>query len=258
MVKERVALVTGSTRGIGKAIAIRLAQEGYAVAMNSRQTEDAVRESIEEVRTFGQPVLYLQGDIAQPGDRQAMVETLMQEFGRIDLLVNNAGVGPKVRLDILETTEESMNYVLGVNVLGTFFLSQAVAKIMLEAKSEQPELLPLIINISSMSAYTSSLNRGEYCISKAGVSMITQLFAARLADDGIRVYEIRPGIIETELTAKVRDRYEPLIKGGITPIKRWGQPEDIAQAVVTLSSGGLLFSTGDVLNVDGGFHLRRL
>jgi NAD(P)-dependent dehydrogenase (short-subunit alcohol dehydrogenase family) len=258
MVKERVALVTGSTRGIGKAIAIRLAQEGYAVAMNSRQTEDVVRESIEEVRAFGQPVLYLQGDIAQPGDRQAMVETLIQEFGRIDLLINNAGVGPKVRLDILETTEESMNYVLGVNVLGTFFLSQAVAKIMLEAKSEQPALLPLIINISSMSAYTSSLNRGEYCISKAGVSMITQLFASRLADDGIRVYEIRPGIIETELTAKVRDRYEPLIKDGITPIKRWGQPEDIAQAVVTLSNGGLLFSTGDVLNVDGGFHLRRL
>jgi len=161
-------------------------------------------------------------------------------------------------MDILETTEESMDFVLGVNLRGTFFLSQAIANIMLAQKREHAEMLPVIVNISSISAYTTSLNRGEYCISKAGVSMITQLFADRLADDGIRVYEIRPGIIETELTAKVRDKYTPLIEGGLLPIKRWGQPEDIAQAIVTLSSGGLLYSTGDVINVDGGFHLRRL
>lgn len=258
MINERVALVTGSSRSIGKAVAIGLAQEGYAVAMNSRQPETAVREAVAEVKAFGRPVLYAQGDIARPEDRQAMIKQVMQEFGRIDLLVNNAGVGPKVRLDILETTEESMDFVLGVNIYGTFFLSQAVANIMLDEKREHPEWSPMIINISSISAYTSSVSRGEYCISKAGVSMITQLFADRLADDGIRVYEIRPGIIETELTAKVRDKYTPLIEGGITPIKRWGQPEDIARAVVTLSGGGLSFSTGDVLNVDGGFHLRRL
>ena len=258
MIKEKVALVTGSSRSIGKAIAIGLAKDGYAVAMNSRQPQPAVREAVEAVAAFGNPVLYLQGDIAQSQDRQIMVERAMKEFGRIDLLVNNAGVGPKVRLDILETTEESMDFVLGVNLYGTFFLSQAVAKIMIKIKREHPELSPLIINISSISAYTSSANRGEYCISKAGVSMITQLFADRLADDGIRVFEIRPGIIETELTFKVRDKYSALIENGLTPIKRWGQPEDIAQAVLALANGGLLFSTGDSFNVDGGFHLRRL
>lgn len=258
MIKEKVALVTGSSRGIGKAIAIGLAKAGYAVVINSRQPESTLQESIEEVKVFGNPVLYLQGDIALKEDRKWMIDQLMDKFGRIDLLVNNAGVGPKIRNDLLEMTEESMDFVLGVNLYGTFFLSQAVANIMIAEKGDYPERLPMIINISSMSAYTSSLNRGEYCISKAGVSMITQLFADRLADDGIRVYEIRPGIIETELTAKVKDKYSPLIESGLTPIKRWGQPEDIAQAVLTLSSGGLLFSTGDVLNVDGGFHLRRL
>lgn len=258
MIKEKVALVTGSTRGIGKGVAVRLAKEGYAVAVNSRQAEDAVREAVDEIRAFGTPVIYVGGDIASGADRQAMVAQVMDAFGRIDLLVNNAGVGPKVRLDILETTEESMNYVLGVNVNGTFFLSQAVAKVMVAAKQANPDMDPVIVNISSISAYTASLNRGEYCISKAGVSMITQLFAARLAEEGVRVYEIRPGIIETELTAKVRDKYQPLIEGGITPIRRWGQPEDIAAAIFALASGGLTFCTGDVLNADGGFHLRRL
>lgn len=258
MIKEKVAFVTGSSRSIGLGVAVRLAKEGYAVVMNSRQPAEAVREAIEAVKVFGNPVLYLQGDLALTADRDRMVARLMQEFGRIDLLVNNAGVGPKVRLDILETTEESMDFVLGINLRGTFFLSQAIANIMIGEKRTNPEMSPMIINISSISAYTTSLNRGEYCISKAGVSMITQLFADRLAADGIRVYEIRPGIIETELTATVRDKYNPLIENGLLPIRRWGQPEDIAQAIFTLSSGGLLYSTGDVINVDGGFHLRRL
>lgn len=258
MIDRKVAWVTGSTKGIGRAIALRLAQEGYALVINSRQPASGVQEVIDEVKAVGVPVLYLQGDIGEAGERRRMVEEMMAGFGRIDLLVNNAGVGPKVRMDILETTEESMDYVLGVNLYGTFFLSQAIALIMLEAKRKNPELLPMIINISSISAYTASLNRGEYCISKAGVSMVTQLFAARLAEEGIRVYEIRPGIIETELTAKVKDKYEPLIKGGLLPIERWGRPEDIAQAVALLGGGALLYSTGDVLNVDGGFHLRRL
>ncbi|HWR30808.1 MAG TPA: 3-ketoacyl-ACP reductase [Negativicutes bacterium] len=257
MIKEKVALVTGSSRSIGLAVATRLAKEGYAVVMNSRQPAEAVREAIDAVKAFGHPVIYLQGDLASTIDRDRMVGQLMQDFGRIDLLVNNAGVGPKVRLDILETTEESMDFVLGINLRGTFFLSQAIANIMIGEKRKNPEMDPMIINISSMSAYTTSLNRGEYCISKAGVSMITQLFADRLAPEGIRVYEIRPGIIETELTAKVHDKYDPLIQNGLLPIKRWGQPEDIAQAIFTLSNGGLLYSTGDVLNVDGGFHLRR-
>lgn len=258
MIKEKVALVTGSSRSIGLAVATRLAKEGYAVVMNSRQPAEAVREVIDAVKAFGHPVIYLQGDLASTADRDRMVRQLMQAFGRIDLLVNNAGVGPKVRLDILETTEESMEFVLGINLRGTFFLSQAIANIMIDEKQKCAEMDPMIINISSMSAYTTSLNRGEYCISKAGVSMITQLFADRLAPEGIRVYEIRPGIIETELTAKVHDKYDPLIQNGLLPIKRWGQPEDIAQAIFTLSNGGLLYSTGDVINVDGGFHLRRL
>jgi len=258
MIKEKVALVTGSSRSIGLAVAIRLAREGYAVAMNSRQPVEAVQAAIDAVKAFGHPVIYVQGDLASTADRDRMVRQLMQDFGRIDLLVNNAGVGPKVRMDILETTEESMDFVLGINLRGTFFLSQAIANIMIGEKRKNPEMDPMIINISSMSAYTTSLNRGEYCISKAGVSMITQLFADRLAPEGIRVYEIRPGIIETELTAKVHDKYDPLIQNGLLPIKRWGQPEDIAQAIFTLSNGGLMYSTGDVINVDGGFHLRRL
>ena len=166
MIKEKVAFVTGSSRSIGLAVAARLAGEGYAVAMNSRQPAEAVGEAISAVKAFGNPVLYLQGDLALTADRTGMVTQLMKEFGRIDLLVNNAGVGPKVRLDILETTEESMDFVLGVNLRGTFFLSQAIANIMLAQKKEHAEMLPMIINISSISAYTTSLNRGEYCISK--------------------------------------------------------------------------------------------
>lgn len=258
MIGEKVALITGSSRSIGLGVALKLAREGYAVVMNSRQPAAAVQEAIQAVKAFGNPVLYLQGDLASREDRDRMVVQIMQEFGRIDLLVNNAGVGPRVRLDILETTEESMDFVLGINLKGTFFLSQAVARIMIDEKRANPELSPLIINISSMSAYTASINRGEYCISKAGVSMVTQLFAVRLAEEGIPVYEIRPGIIETELTRKVHDKYSALIDGGLLPIRRWGQPEDIAQAVYALSTGGMLYSTGDVINVDGGFHLRRL
>lgn len=258
MIDDKVALITGSSRGIGKAIAVGLAQAGYAVVVNSRQPAGEVRDVMEKVKAFGHPAIYVQGDIAQAENRLTMIETALREFGRIDLLVNNAGVGPAVRRDILEMTEESMDHVLGVNLRGTFFLTQAVAKAMLDHKRQHPGFAPVIVNISSISAYTSSISRGEYCISKAGVSMITKLFADRLAEEGIRVYEIRPGIIETELTAKVKDKYSALIDGGLTPIKRWGQPEDIARAVVVLAAGSLGFSTGDVLNVDGGFHLRRL
>jgi 3-oxoacyl-[acyl-carrier protein] reductase len=258
MIKEKVALITGSSKGIGKGIAVEMAKNGYAVVVNSRQPKTAVQEVMDEIGAFGNPTLYLQGDIALPQDRQTMVERIMNEFGRIDLLVNNAGVGPKVRSDLLEVTEESMNFVLGINVYGTFFLTQAVAKTMIENKRKYPEFAPIIINISSISAYTSSTSRGEYCISKAAVSMMTKLFADRLADEAILVYEIRPGIIETDMTSKVHDKYDKLFENGLTPIRRWGQPADIARAVITLCSGGLSYSTGDVINVDGGFHIRRL
>jgi 3-oxoacyl-[acyl-carrier protein] reductase len=182
----------------------------------------------------------------------------LENFGRIDVLINNAGVAPKTRMDLLETTEESMDHVLGINLKGTFFLTQLVANVMTRQLERDPDSRPKIINISSVSAYTSSVNRGEYCISKAGLSMVTSLFADRLAEYGILVYEIRPGIIKTDMTAAVQEKYDRLIEQGLTPVKRWGVPQDIADAVSVLCSGKLGFSTGEVLNVDGGFHLRRL
>jgi NAD(P)-dependent dehydrogenase (short-subunit alcohol dehydrogenase family) len=182
----------------------------------------------------------------------------MDTFGKIDLLVNNAGVAPKERLDLLNMTEESLDYVLDINLKGTLFLTQLVANQMIYTIKSGKTDNPRIINISSISAYTASINRGEYCIAKAGVGMLTKLFADRLAEYGILVYEIRPGIIATDMTSTVKDKYDDLIDNGLTPIKRWGMPEDVANAVSALCSNNFLFSTGEVINVDGGFHIRRL
>ena len=258
MSKTKTALITGAARGIGNAIAAQLASEGCAVVIVDVFDEEKVAGNIDRVRFFGQPVLYLKGDITSGESRKKTVDAAVSTFGKIDILVNNAGVAPKVRMDMLETTEESMDFVLGVNLKGTFFLTQRVANSMLEKMKEFEDMKPVIVNISSMSAYTSSTQRSEYCISKAGVSMITTLFADRLADEGINVYEIRPGIILTDMTSVVKEKYDRLISDGITPIKRWGYPEDIANAVSVLCSGKLGFSTGEVINVDGGFHIRRL
>ncbi len=256
MIDCKVALITGSTRGIGYGIAQKLAEEGYAVAVNGVSDNDRVLENLKKLEAYGNPVIYTQGDISSGQKRKEIVDKVMNEFGRIDLLVNNAGVAPKERLDILETSEESFDYVTGINVKGTFFMTQLVANVMIGLLDKG--IKPRIINISSISAYTSSTNRPEYCISKAGISMITKLFADRLAEYGIGVFEIRPGIIYTDMTSTVRDKYNRLIEQGITPIKRWGYPEDIANAVSVLASGKLDFSTGQVINVDGGFHIRRL
>ena len=258
MSKTKTALITGAARGIGNAIAAQLASEGCAVVIVDVFDEEKVAENIDRIRSFGQPVLYIKGDIPSGESRKKTVDAAVSTFGKIDILVNNAGVAPKVRMDMLETTEESMDFVLGVNLKGTFFLTQRVANSMLEKMKEFKDMMPVIVNISSMSAYTSSTHRSEYCISKAGVSMITTLFADRLADEGINVYEIRPGIILTDMTSVVKEKYDRLISEGITPIKRWGYPEDIANAVSVLCSGKLGFSTGEVINVDGGFHIRRL
>ncbi len=256
MIDHKVALVTGSARGIGYGITQRLVKEGYAVVVNDIANLSEVKGKIDELMSCGNPVLYAQGDMSVDNGRKEVVTRIMDEFGRIDLLVNNAGVAPKERLDLLETSEESFDFVTKINLRGTFFMTQLVANTMISLLDKG--IKPRIINISSMSAYTSSTNRPEYCISKAGISMITKLFADRLAEYGIGVFEIQPGIIFTDMTSTVTDKYNKLIDAGITPIKRWGYPEDIANAVSVLASGMLDFSTGQVINVDGGFHIRRL
>ncbi|NLC68786.1 MAG: 3-ketoacyl-ACP reductase [Clostridiaceae bacterium] len=253
-------MVTGAARGIGNAIAAKLAEDGYGICIVDVFDEDKVTANIDKVREKKQHVLYLKGDISSAESRKNVVESVLDRFGRIDVLVNNAGVAPKVRMDMLETTEESMDYVLNINLKGTFFMTQQVANAMIDTikNGKVEDYKPAIVNISSMSAYTSSTNRPEFCISKAGVSMITTLFADRLAEFGINVYEIRPGIIMTDMTAVVKEKYDKLIAEGLLPVKRWGYPEDVANAVSVLCSGKLAYCTGDVINVDGGFHIRRL
>ena len=243
----KIAIVTGVAGGIGYATAKMMLDNGFAVV-----GMDVVPEMKEP---FSGEFLYVQGDLSKACDRENLVNKTLEKYGRIDALVNVAGVAPKVRADILEMTEESYDFVMGINTKGTLFLTQLVANKMKENEGENKGT---IVNISSMSAYTSSTSRGEYCISKAGVSMITKLFADRLAEYGIMVNEIRPGIIMTGMTSTVKQKYDNLIEGGLLPIKRWGKPEDIASAVLKLSDGSLPYITGQSLDVDGGFHIQRL
>lgn len=258
MIESKVAIVTGASRGIGNAIAAKLASEGYAIVAVGTSEEQSISANLDAIHRYGTPFAYVRADVSTESGRQSIIDRAMADFGRIDILVNNAGVAPKVRADILETTEESMDRLLGINLKSTFFLSQRVAIIMRREVGEGTGIAPKIVNISSISAYVSSTMRAEYCISKAALSMVTQLFADRLAGDAINVYEVRPGVIATDMTSVVKDKYDALIDGGLTPIKRWGQPEDVANAVSVLCSGMLAFSTGEVINVDGGFHIRRL
>lgn len=255
---SRSALITGASRGIGRAIAVALAEIGFDIIVNYLSNASAAEETAELVKKTGRRAVVCQADISTAGDRRRLFETAVSSCGRIDLLVNNAGIAPSKRVDLLELSEDEFDRVLAVNLKGPFFLTQLVSRHMIEAKKADPSCAPKIINISSISAYTSSLNRGEYCIAKAGISMMTALFAHRLAECGISVYEIRPGIIYTDMTAVARERYDRLISEGITPIRRWGTPEDVARAVVAIASDMFPFSTGEVFNVDGGFHLRRL
>ena len=243
----KIALVTGVAGGIGFATAEKLLKNDVAVVGMDIAPEMPKRLSGE--------FTYFSGDLSSKDSRESFVDLAMKKYGRIDILVNVAGVAPKVRNDILEMTEESYDFVMNINTKGTLFLTQAVANKM---KENEGESKGAIVNISSMSGYTSSVSRGEYCISKAGVTMITTLFADRLAEYGITVNEIRPGIIATGMTEKVKAKYDALIDGGLLPIKRWGQPEDIASAVWVLCSGALPYVTGQSVDVDGGFHIRRL
>lgn len=259
MSNEQVALVTGSSRGIGRGIAISLAERGWRIVINFRSNRAAAEDARKAVEAAGGGAWLEQADMASQSDLTNLVDAILTEYGRIDLLVNNAGVGPRQRVDMLQVGETSYNEVMDINLKGPFFLTQRVATEMISLLEKGLIHEPKIINISSISAYTSSPARAEYCLSKAGLSMMTALWADRLAEFGINVYEIRPGIIQTDLTAIVKDKYDHLIlEEGITPIRRWGQPEDVGKAVAAIADDLLPFSTGEVINVDGGFHLSRL
>jgi NAD(P)-dependent dehydrogenase (short-subunit alcohol dehydrogenase family) len=265
MAERPVAIVTGASRGIGKGIVKELASLDYDLVVNyldfnadGRPDESKALQTQKEIKNLGAACEILRGDVSNVRDRSALVALARGKFGRCDMLVNNAGVAPSKRTDLLEATEESFDRVMGINLKGPYFLTQQVANWMIEQKKAHPERTFRIVNTGSISSYTSSPARGEYCVSKAGISMMTKLYADRLAEYGIGVFEISPGIIATDMTSVVKDKYDKLIAEGLTPIKRWGRPEDIAKAVGAIAEGRLDFSTGQVINVDGGFHLRRL
>jgi 3-oxoacyl-[acyl-carrier protein] reductase len=248
-----VALITGASRGIGRAITLALAREGFDCVINYARNAEAAEHVKREVETHGGRARPIQADVSIAADRQRLVDETLAAFDRIDLLVNNAGVAPDVRADLLEASEASFDRLININLKGPYFLTQLVARKMIEQRNGK------IVTIGSISAFAASVNRGDYCVAKAGLSMMTKLFAARLAEHGINVYEIRPGIIETDMTGPVKAKYDKLIlEQDLTPIKRWGQGDDVARAVVAIANDLLPFSTGEVINVDGGFHLRRL
>jgi len=255
---ERVALVTGASRGIGRAIAVALAEHDWSIAINYRGNAEAAVETRSLVEKAGGRGVLIQADVADADDRANLIDQTLAALNRIDLLVNNAGMAPRQRADMLETSEASYDEVMAVNLKGPFFLTQRVARVMIDLLKTGTVEHPKIINIGSMSAYTSSVNRAEYCLSKAGMGMMTALYAGRLAEYGINVYELRPGIIETDMTRAVQAKYDRLIADGLTPIRRWGRPDDVARAVVAIAQDQFPFSTGEVINIDGGFHLRQL
>jgi NAD(P)-dependent dehydrogenase (short-subunit alcohol dehydrogenase family) len=280
---EKVALVTGASRGIGRAIALALGEEKFSVIVNYAGNKPAADEVCAMIETSGAKSRAIQADISKAEDRKKLVDETMSTFGRIDVLVNNAGVAPSKRADILsvaDATEESFDRLININLKGPYFLTQLVANEMVKEATKRPSdeategaiasspsslrrsvasSRSKIINNTTVRCYTASVNRGDYCIAKAGLSMMTRLWAARLAEFGINVYEIRPGIIETDMTGPVKAKYDELIyEKDLTPIKRWGKPEDVARAVIAIAKDLLPFSTGEVIDVDGGFHLRRL
>jgi 3-oxoacyl-[acyl-carrier protein] reductase len=265
MADRPVAIVTGGSRGIGKGIALELARLGYDLMIahfdfneQGQPDETNALKTQEEAADLGARCDVMRVDVSSAADRTRLVEATKNAFGRCHLLANNAGVAPSKRLDLLEATEESFERVMNINLKGPYFPTQVGANWMIEQKKSDPEGGYRIVNTGSISAYTSSPGRGEYCVSKAAIGMMTMLYADRLAEFGIGVFEIRPGIIKTDMTKVVTAKYDKLIAEGITPIKRWGFPDDIGKAVGAIAEGRLDFSTGQVINVDGGFHLRRL
>ena len=254
---KKTAIVTGSSRGIGFAIAKQLGLDGFNIVMVATGPQGHNQAALDSLAALGIPCAYVQADVGDHEDRLRIVSEAVKAFGRIDALVNNAGVAPKVRSDLLEMTEESFDRVVGINTKGCLFLTQAVARQMI-AQEPLDGRRGVIVNVSSCSAVVSSTNRGEYCVSKAGVSMLTSLFADRLAGEGILVNEVRPGVIATDMTSAVKEKYDRLIAANAFPIPRWGMPEDVAGVVSALCGGKFTYTTGNYIDVDGGFHIQRL
>jgi len=256
---EKTALITGAGRGIGFSIAEKLAGEGHNIVVMDIHEESVVADALKKLESAGAKVLYCRADVSSAADRKKSLEAVKTKFGRLDVLVNNAGVAPHVRADLLEATEESYEWVMKINLQGPYFLTQAVANWMIEQKKADDSFSGCIINISSMSAGVASTPRGEYCISKAGMSMMTKLFAVRLGEFDIPVYEIRPGIIKTDMTAVVTGKYDKLIfEDHILLQSRWGLPEDIAKVAAMMARGDIGYSTGQIITIDGGFTVPRL
>ena len=254
----KVALITGGSRGIGLGIVTQLAQQGFNIAINGIRPESGVTDVLESIRALGVDVIYCQGNVALSADRAKILQEVKAHFGQLNILVNNAGIAPRERKDVLSTSEESFDEVLDTNLKSCYFMTQAAANWMIEQKTTQADFAASIINISSISATVASVNRGEYCVSKAGISMVTQLFAARLGEHDIPVFEVRPGVIATDMTAGVKEKYDNLIAQGLCVQPRWGTPADVGKVVGALAMGSFPYSTGQVFMVDGGLTMPRL
>jgi 3-oxoacyl-[acyl-carrier protein] reductase len=255
---SKIALITGGTRGIGLGIAIEFAKAGFDLALNGIRNIETVQPVLEELEKFGVRVAYIKGDVANKEDRKNMLNAVMERFGKVNVLVNNAGIAPPERKDILEATEESFKYVMHINLQGPYFLTQLFANQMIGLKKEFLEDFFCIINVSSVSATVASVNRGEYCISKAGIAMATKLWAARLGEFDIPVYEIQPGVIKTDMTSGVQAKYDLLFQNGLAIQQRWGLPSDIGKVAAAMATGSMPYSTGQVVQVDGGMTVQRL
>lgn len=255
---KRTALITGGSRGIGLGIATELARAGFDLAVNGVRKEEMVLDAINGLLEFGTHVIYTRGDISRADERGAILDRVIETFGHLNVLVNNAGVAPLERLDLLEAAEESYDRVMNINLKGPYFLTQLVARHMVKMKAQDPGFQASIINITSISAGVASANRGEYCISKAGMAMATRLWAVRLGEYDIPVYEIQPGIIQTDMTSGVKQKYDRLIEGGLCVQKRWGLPGDVGKVAAAMANGSMPYSTGQVVMVDGGLTLPRL
>lgn len=255
---KKVALITGGSRGIGFGIAKQLAQHDFDLAINGTRDAGEAEEAIQQLKNFGSEVMYCRGNIAVASDRESVFQQVKEKYNRLNVLVNNAGVAPKERKDILEATEESFDHVVSTNLKGAYFMTQKAANWMIGQKKNDSAFKGCIINISSISATVASVNRGEYCLSKAGLSMATQLFAVRLGEFDIPVFEVRPGIIHTDMTAAVQEKYDKLIAGGLCVQQRWGEPADVGRVVAALANDHFMYSTGQVIMVDGGLTIARL